>query len=59
MRTRPGRSLSNILNEVAKELCERMTDVELREMSDEAVRDGDSEVNEEGFLRIMKKTNFF
>ena len=40
-------------------MCERMTDVELREMSDEAVRDGDREVNEEGFLRIMKKTNFF
>ena len=36
-----------------------MTDAELHEIIDEAVRDGDSEVNEEGFLRIMKKTKFF
>jgi len=28
-------------------------------MVDEADRDGDGEVNEEEFLRIMKKTNLF
>merc|ERR1712159_66873 len=45
------------LKRVAKELGERMTDEELQEMIDEADRDGDGEVNEEEFLRIMKKTN--
>ena len=34
-------------------------DEELHEMIDEADRDGDGEVNEEEFLRIMKKTNLF
>eukprot|EP00420_Gonyaulax_spinifera_P010636 CAMPEP_0197942536 /NCGR_PEP_ID=MMETSP1439-20131203/124461_1 /TAXON_ID=66791 /ORGANISM="Gonyaulax spinifera, Strain CCMP409" /LENGTH=299 /DNA_ID=CAMNT_0043565793 /DNA_START=68 /DNA_END=969 /DNA_ORIENTATION=- len=47
------------LKRVAKELGERMTDEELQEMVDEADRDGDGEVNEEEFLRIMKKTNLF
>ena len=36
-----------------------LTDEELQEMIDEADRDGDGEVNEEEFLRIMKKTNLF
>jgi len=31
----------------------------MQEMIDEADRDGDGEVNEEEFLRIMKKTNLF
>merc|ERR1739840_37134 len=47
------------LKRVAKELGVRMTDEELQEMIDEADRDGDGEVNEEEFLRIMKKTNLF
>merc|ERR1712093_491779 len=47
------------LKRVAKELGEWMTDEELQEMIDEADRDGDGEVNEEEFLRIMKKTNLF
>merc|ERR1719492_24971 len=47
------------LKQVAKEMGERMTDEELQEMIDEADRDGDGEVNEEEFLRIMKKTNLF
>eukprot|EP00811_Abedinium_folium_P013464 NODE_22519_length_704_cov_15.064125.p2 GENE.NODE_22519_length_704_cov_15.064125~~NODE_22519_length_704_cov_15.064125.p2 ORF type:complete len:164 (+),score=62.27 NODE_22519_length_704_cov_15.064125:106-597(+) len=47
------------LQRVAKELGERMTDEELQEMIDEADTDGDGEVNEEEFLRIMKKTNLF
>lgn len=31
----------------------------LQEMIDEADRDGDGEVNEEEFIRIMKKTSLF
>merc|ERR1712167_560045 len=46
-----GKSSFKNLKRVAKELGERMTD--------EADRDGDGEVNEEEFLRIMKKTNLF
>ncbi|KAI9343083.1 centrin-2-like protein [Zopfochytrium polystomum] len=44
------------LKRVAKELGENLTDEELQEMIDEADRDGDGEVNEDEFLRIMKKT---
>ena len=47
------------LKRVAKELGERMTDEELQKMIDEADCDGDGEVNEEEFLPVMKKTNFF
>jgi centrin-1 len=47
------------LKRVAKELGENMTDDELQEMIDEADRDGDNEVNEEEFFRIMKKTSLF
>jgi centrin-1 len=36
-----------------------MTDEELQEMIDEADRDGDGEVNEEEFVRIMRKTTLF
>jgi centrin-1 len=42
------------LKRVAKELGENMTDEELQEMIDEADRDGDGEVSEEEFIRIMK-----
>ncbi len=44
---------------MAKELGENLTDEELQEMIDEADRDGDGEVNEEEFYRIMKKTSLF
>jgi len=47
------------LKRVAKELGENMTDEGLQEMIDEADRDGDGEVNEEEFFRIMKKTSLF
>ncbi|XP_062932696.1 centrin-1 [Cynocephalus volans] len=44
------------LKRVANELGENLTDEELQEMIDEADLDGDGEVNEDEFLRIMKKT---
>ncbi|XP_029965795.1 centrin-1-like [Salarias fasciatus] len=47
------------LKRVAKELGENLTDEELEEMIQEADRDGDGEVNEQEFLRIMKKTNLY
>mmetsp|Transcript_5865 Transcript_5865/g.8622 ORF Transcript_5865/g.8622 Transcript_5865/m.8622 type:complete len:102 (-) Transcript_5865:260-565(-) len=47
------------LRRVANELGESMTDEELQEMIDEADRDGDGEVSQEEFLRIMKKTNLY
>merc|ERR1712166_543760 len=46
------------LKRVAKELGENMTDEELQEMVDGADRDGDGEVNEEEFFRIMKRRGF-
>ena len=47
------------LKRVAKELGENMTAEELMEMIDEADRAGDGEINEEEFLRIMKKTSLY
>jgi len=47
------------LKRVAKELGENLTDEELQEMIDEADRDGDGEINEGEFLRIMKKTSLY
>lgn len=47
------------LKRVAKELGENLTDEELQEMIDEADRDGDGEINEQEFLRIMKKTTLY
>lgn len=51
-------SFKNI-KRVAKELGESITDEELQEMIDEADRDGDGEVNQEEFLRVMKKTGLY
>nr|XP_048280620.1 centrin-4 isoform X1 [Myodes glareolus]XP_048280621.1 centrin-4 isoform X2 [Myodes glareolus] len=51
-------SLNNI-KRVAKELGENVTEEELQEMLDEADRDGDGEINEEEFLRMMKKTSLY
>ena len=47
------------LKRVAKELGEAITDEELQEMIDEADLDGDGEINQDEFLRIMKKTNLY
>ena len=47
------------LKRVAKELGENMTDEEITEMIEEADRDGDGEIAEEEFMRIMRKTNLF
>ena len=50
------------LSAVAKGLGGKLTDEELQEMIDEADRDGDGEINEDEFLRIMRpparKSNF-
>ncbi|KAG5510937.1 hypothetical protein JKF63_06438 [Porcisia hertigi] len=54
-----GRISFQDLKRVAVELGENMTDAELQEMIDEADRDGDGEVNEEEFLRLMKKTSLY
>lgn len=47
------------LKRVSKELGENLTDEELQEMIDEADRDGDGEINEQEFLKIMKKTSLY
>ncbi|NWI81158.1 CETN2 protein, partial [Dryoscopus gambensis] len=47
------------LKRVARELGENLTDQELQEMIDEADRDGDGEVSEQEFLRIMRKTSLY
>ena len=54
-----GKINLNDLKRVAKELGENMSDDELNEMIEEADRDGDGEINEEDFIRVMKKTNLF
>ncbi|CAF4685706.1 unnamed protein product [Rotaria socialis] len=53
-----GRISFKNLKRVAKELGENLTEEELQEMIDEADRDGDGEINEQEFLRIMKKTEY-
>ena len=47
------------LKRVSRELGEKMSDEELQEMIDEADRNGDGIVDEQEFLRIMRKTNLF
>lgn len=47
------------LKRVARELGENLTDEELHEMIDEADRDGDGEISQDEFLRIMKKTSLY
>jgi len=45
------------LKRVAQELGESIKDEELQEMIDEADRDGDGEINQDEFFRIMKKAH--
>ncbi|XP_044747790.1 caltractin-like [Coccinella septempunctata] len=47
------------LKRVAKELGENLTDEELQEMLDEADVNGDGEISQEEFLRVMKKTSLY
>ena len=47
------------LKRVAETLGESLTDEELQEMIEEADRDGDNEINQEEFFRIMKKTSLY
>ncbi|XP_045478631.1 caltractin-like [Harmonia axyridis] len=47
------------LKRVAKELGENLTDEELQEMLDEADLNGDGEISQEEFLRVMKKTSLY
>ncbi|GLH02218.1 hypothetical protein R5R35_006874 [Gryllus longicercus] len=47
------------LKRVSRELGENLTDEELQEMIDEADRDGDGEISQDEFLRIMKKTSLY
>ena len=54
-----GRVSFKNLKRVARELGESIGDEELQEMIDEADRDGDGEVSEEEFLRIMRKSGLF
>ena len=50
-----GRISFKNLKRIAKELGENMNDDEIQEMIDQADRDGDGEINEDEFYRIMKK----
>ncbi|XP_005080320.1 centrin-2-like [Mesocricetus auratus] len=55
-----GKTSFKNLKRVAEELDENLTNEELQEMTDAADRDGDGgEVNEQEFLRIMKKTSLY
>ena len=47
------------LSKIAKELGENISPEELAEMIAEADRDEDGKVNEDDFVKIMKKTNLF
>ena len=51
-------SLNNI-KRVAKELGEDLTEEEFQEMLDEADHDGDGEIKEEDFLKMMQKTTLY
>lgn len=47
------------LKRVAKELGENLSDEELKEMISEADVNGDGQVDQDEFLRIMKKTSLY
>merc|ERR1712139_570182 len=47
------------LKRVCRETNQTLTDDEIQEMLDDADKDGDGVLNEEEFLRMMKKLNLF
>ncbi|KAJ3123870.1 Cellulase/esterase CelE [Irineochytrium annulatum] len=47
------------LREIVELVGEEFTDEELREMMEEADRDGDGDVKEDDFVRVMKKTGIW
>ena len=51
-------SLAN-LQRVVKELGEKLSDEELTEMIEEADSNGDGLVDQEDFMKIMKKTKLY
>lgn len=51
-------NLTNI-KRVAKELGEKLTEEALQEMLNKADCDGDGEINEEDFLKLMRKTSLY
>ncbi len=51
-------SLKN-LKRVAREIGEPLTDDYLREMLEDADRDGDGEINQAEFMRIMRRVEDF
>ena len=46
---------TEFLRTFGPQLCNGMTDEEMREMIEEADRDGDGMINAEEFFRVMKK----
>ena len=44
------------LKQVSRDFWVNMTDEEIQEIIDEADKDGDGEINEDEFFRIMKNT---
>ena len=47
------------LNRISNELGENIGEKELMELINEGDKDGDGEISEEDFIRIMKKANLF
>jgi hypothetical protein len=54
----PKITISHI-REMAKLLDEKISEYELSEMLAEADKDGDGEISEQDFLRIMKRTDIY
>ena len=61
--TKPGHIVPKItinhIREMAKLLDEKISEFELTEMMAEADKDGDGEISEQDFVRIMKRTDLY